>query len=514
VPVRLRSSLWTLAIWCGADALVRERPPGRRLRSGPNLWHAVSRAQNKLKSVSRLKSRAWECFCLIAFLGLTAWQLFVQPITGLSDNNDFPKVLGPARICKAPLEDVNTFFVSGYDAGPACAWPSGFTSSEILLVRLARFLSRPFTGRYHFDLRASAAVHLAILTVAMALFLCVTRRQSPLVRFLLPPLAILMFTDVAYAAYLNSAYMDNASWVLFLLLVSSAAYGEVRPAGRWIVPVYAIAGILLVFSKSQHAVLGIPFAALAVFYARANRGDAIRRAAWLATAAALLISTAVMPQLTPPEYRTISLYNLIFSRLAPGDRTVLGKLGLDAGYQKWIGTNAFKPDSPLPDPDWSRNFVSQVSFAGIARLYLRHPRIALREIDRELHDSVHSMRPSYMANYRQADGFPPHTAATRFSLWSNLRSRMLANYPYHLLVLYSLPLFAAAIRRVPVFLPLALALVIAGVCEFAICTLADAIDTHRHLFLFQIVTESVILLLARWALESLGRAVRGKGHRP
>ena len=59
---------------------------------------------------------------------------------------------------------------------------------------LARYLSRPFTGRYHFDMRASAAVHLSVLAVAMALFLRITRRQHPLVRYLLPPLAILMFT--------------------------------------------------------------------------------------------------------------------------------------------------------------------------------------------------------------------------------------------------------------------------------------------------------------------------------
>jgi hypothetical protein len=288
--------------------------------------------------------------------------------------------------------------------------------------------------------------------------------------------------------------MDNASWVLFLFLASIAAYAGRWPASRWVAPVYAIVGMLLVFSKAPHAVLGIPFAGLALYYAWTNR-HAIERKTWFATAAALLISTAWMPLLTPPDYRNISLYNLIFYRLAANDRTVLDKLGLDTGYQKWIGTNAFNPSSPLLDPDWSRTFVAQVSFSDVALLYLRHPALALREINRELHDSVHVLRPSYMANYRQADGFPPHTVATRFSLWSNLRSRMLAEYPYHLLMLYSLPLLAAAVRRIrPGLLPLALTLMTAGVCEFVICTLADAVDTHRHLFLFQVITETLILL--------------------
>ena len=254
--------------------------------------------------MSWFKFWGWEALCLAVFLSLTGWQLFVHPLTGLSDNNDFPKVLGPAGICKAPPENLNAYFVSGYDAGPQCAWPSGFISSEILLTWLARYLSRPFIGRYQFDLRASAAVHLAILAAAMALFLRVTRRAGPPVRFLLPPLAILMFTDVAYVAYLNSAYMDNASWVLFLLLASLAANAGIMRRGRtrvaWLAPAYAIVGVLLIFSKAQHAVLGIPFAGLAAFYACTNRA-AIERTGWIAASVALLVSTALSPWVTPPE---------------------------------------------------------------------------------------------------------------------------------------------------------------------------------------------------------------------
>jgi hypothetical protein len=425
----------------------------------------------------------WEALCLAVFLGLTGWQLFFHPVTGLSDNNDFAKVLGPAHVCKGPFDDLNAYFVTGYAAGPKCIWPSGFISSEVVFVDLARYLSRPFTGRYYFDIRASAAVHLLVLAAAMALLLSVTRRQGPWVRFVVPPLAIFMFTDVAYVAYLNSAYMDNASWVLLLLLTSIAAMGSVRRQG-WIATAYAIAGVLLVFSKAQHAVLGIPFAGLAAWFAYRHREQ---RVAWCIGGFALLVSAAVMPALTPAEYRTISLYNLVFDRLAPADRNVLGELGLDASYQRWIGSEVFAPDSPLHDPDWTDAFLRHVTWGSVARLYVSHPGLAMGQIDRELHDSVHSMRPSYMANYRQADGFPPHTAATRFSLWSSIKMRFLAAFPYSLLVLYALPLVAGR--------PLGLTLAVAGIAEFVLCTLADAIDTHRHLFLFHVITDALILWL-------------------
>jgi hypothetical protein len=443
---------------------------------------------------------AWEWVCLAVFLGLTGCQLFVRPLTGLSDNNDFPKVLGPAHICHAPVENLNTYFVSGYAAGPTCAWPSGFISSEILFLDLARYLSRPLTGRLHFDIRASAALHLLVLATAMVLFLQITRRQAPLVRFMLPSLAIVMFSDVTYVAYLNSAYMDNASWVLFLLLSSVAAQGCIRAEARWIAPVYGIAAVLLEFSKAQHAGLGILFAALAVFFAWQH---GVPRAAWLLVAGVLAVTAVVVPSLTPPEYQRISLYNVVFSRLAPANPTVFAELGLDPKDEKWKGTSAFVPDSPLNDPAWTSAFVARVSFGGIARLYVRHPGIAFREIDRELHDSVHSMRPIYLANYREADGFPPHTMATRFSFWSNLRIRMMWTFPHHLLLLYAAPLLAGAVfalRRAP-FFPLVLTLAVAGISEFVLCTLADGIDTHRHLFLFHVITETLLLLIVGWILS-------------
>lgn len=451
----------------------------------------------------------WEILAGAVFLLLVGWQVFVPPIVGLSDNNDFAKVLGPARICKASPDNLNSYFVSGYAAGPKCEYPSGFTSSEILLTRVARYLARPFTGRYWFDLRASAAVHLAILMAAMGVLLAITRRLRAPARYGLPVLAMLMFSDVAYVAYLNSALMDNASWVSLLLLTATGALACLAPETWWAVPLYAGAGLLLVGSKAQHAVLGIPFAGLAAYLAWRCR-DAVQRMLWFGCAMALCIATAVMPVVTPAGYANISLYNVIFSRLAPADRGVLGELGLEGQYLDRVGTNAFAADSPLQNPDWSREFASRVSFGDLAMLYLRNPEIAWREIDLELHDSVHAMRPDYMANYRREDGFPPHSVATEFGWWSTARMDVMSEYPYVLIALYGLPVIAAAAfrisrRRWPALTPLGLALIAAGVAEFAICTLTDGVDTHRHLFLFHVITDCLILLCSGWLLTARSR---------
>jgi hypothetical protein len=431
--------------------------------------------------------QAWEWACLFVFVGLVVWQILFPPVVGLSDNNDFAKVLGPAGVCHSPFETLNAWFVTGYDSGPKCHWSSGLVSTEIPLTRLGRWIGRPFTGRYHFDIRFSAAVHLAVLALAFGLFLNVTRRSRPLVRYLLPPFAILVFTDVAYVAYLNSAFMDNASFVLLLLLITIAA----QPDTRWKPFAYAIAGILLVFSKAQHSLLGLPFAGLALYFA-ARSGS---RKPWAFAAVSLVAASLVMPHLTPPEYRQISLFNLVFYKLAVEDPKVLDLLGLDSTYQPNIGHTAFDSPSPLANPDWTRSFLDRVSFARIAQLYLQHPSIAVKTLRFDLLDAAHSIRPDYLANYRREDGYPAHSQATHFGFWSNFRSTLLYFHPYSLLALFALPLLS---RR-----PLAVTLALAGLLEFAVCSLTDGLDTHRHLFLFQVLTEAVILLTTALALSAI-----------
>ena len=98
--------------------------------------------------------------------------------------------------------------------------------------------------------------------------------------------------------------------------------------------------------------------------------------------------------------------------------------------------------------------------------------------------------------------------ASRFSLWSNLRSESLNAFPYHALLIYLAPWAAwlAAWRRPQwrsPLMPLALALSAAGVIEFSMATLTDALDNSRHLFIFQVLTELLILMIAAALLQSV-----------
>ena len=468
----------------------------------------------------------WELICFLIFFILVAYQVFLPPVTGLANNSDFVYVLGKLSICPVDREKQdNLYLVTDYFVDPAqCTWDSGLVSTEEPLAIAATYLSAPFTGARKFDLRALAAVHLSLLLVALGILLSITSRAGPAVRVGLPILSILIFTDVAYTCYLNSVYLDAAAYVLLVATTAIAAAALLDHRSRWVSAGYVVFGVALEFSKSQHAILGLVFAALALVLAFRPASRTVR-IEWAVIAALLAGGAAVMFSLTPPQYRINPLYNVIFSRLAPHSDApwdVLKELGLGDQDLKYLDTHAYVPGVPAHDPAWSEDFLRRTSFSKLMWFYVRNPDVALVEMNRDLTHAAPVLRPKDMANYREKDGFPPRAMATRFSLWSTLRSALLNVFPYHVLLIYLAPwAFAVAAWKRPrlrsPLLPLALALSAAGVVEFAMSSLTDALDNSRHLFIFQVITELLILMIAAALLDRADRTRDGRrvlaGHR-
>jgi hypothetical protein len=461
----------------------------------------------------RLGSCVWEVLCITIFAILAGYQIFLPPVTGLANNSDFVYVLGKLTICPADHDAQDKIYlVTDYFVDPVqCTWDTGLTTVEVPLVMVAQQLSRPFTGDQNFDLRALAAVHLLILVCAFGILLSVTRRAGRAVRFGIPVLFILIFSDVAYTAYLNSVYLDAPAMVL-LLAASAIGVAACLNHRRWRVSIsYLLLTTALVFAKSQHAILGLAFAAVAITLAF-RPATRIFRIQWAAIGVLLIASTGTMLSRTPDHYKLFALYNVIFSRLAPHNlmpESVLQQVGLGDEDRKLVGGHAYLPDAPVYNDEWAANFLRRTSFAKLISYYIHNPEVAVREMDIDLHRDAPVLRPKNMANFRQKDGYPPGAMATRFSFWSNLRSRVLTVFPYHVPLLFLAPWFlwiASWKWRTLRFrvLPLALALSAGGVVEFAMSALTDALDNSRHLFLFQVLTEIMILFMAGAILKSLG----------
>jgi len=350
--------------------------------------------------------------------------------------------------------------------------------------------------------------------VALAILLWALHESRPIFRYGLPALIILIFSDVAYVAYLNSFYMDAAAMVFLLLTTSLACAAILRPRA-WIAIAFGIAAVFFIASKSQHALLGPMLAALeACLCFRSSKTTA---RLWMASAIAALVATAVMMTLTTAEYRTYPLYNLIFYRLAkpsPNPIGTLEELGLPSTYLPLVGTHSYSPDVPSSDAKWEAQFLSRTSYFKLAAYYLKHPQVAFDRICETLSVDAAGIRPGNLGNYRQQAGYPPGALCHHFAAWSDMRSWLFRTLPIHAVVLYLLAgagciwcLFRPAVAAEWPLYPVCLILVVCGAVEFVCAALLDCLETARHLFLFHVITDMLIVFtvaslpnLKRWRL--------------
>lgn len=322
-----------------------------------------------------LRAWWWEVLCLAVYIAIAGVQLFKAPIVGVADNGDFPKVLGRLDVCDS--HEYSQYLVNRYMIGRECRWDSHLTSSEGVFVRIVKQFAA-WNQDYDISVGAEGRAHLMVVLAALVILSWALHESPPIIRFGVPPLVILIFSDVAYVAYLNSFYMDAASMVFLMLTVSlsSAAILRARP---WNAIAFGIAAVFFLASKSQHAILGPLLAGLAGWFALSSSPRTARR--WMVSAIAALAATVAMTVLTTAEYRAYPLYNLIFFRLAkqsPNPGETLREMGLPPSYLPLVGTYSYNQGVPATDPRWQAEFLARTSYAKLAAYYLRHPRTTFR----------------------------------------------------------------------------------------------------------------------------------------
>jgi hypothetical protein len=171
-----------------------------------------------------------------------------------------------------------------------------------------------------------------------------------------------------------------------------------------------------------------------------------------------------------------------------------------------------------PDSDeWYTSFYSRTGFGKVMRYWLRHPGEAVDALRADLVYHAHDLRQANIANFRREDGYPPFARSTAFASWSNFRTALYKRWPAHIVVWYALMIAASVsicIRQPRSRGPAIICLGICGmaVSEFLLASLADAIETERHLFLFHVMTEISICFAAAWALHAFARIWNRRGR--
>lgn len=116
-----------------------------------------------------------------AALAVLALQLLVPPVSGLADNGDYQRVMGYAGFDHSTdvyAERYFSFLRTQYRVLPVGWFRGGYLSSEIALALAARIASPAAWRGELFDLRALAAVHIALFLLALVVLLRACRELS------------------------------------------------------------------------------------------------------------------------------------------------------------------------------------------------------------------------------------------------------------------------------------------------------------------------------------------------
>jgi uncharacterized membrane protein YgdD (TMEM256/DUF423 family) len=175
----------------------------------------------------------------------------------------------------------------------------------------------------------------------------------------------------------------------------------------------------------------------------------------------------------------------------------------------------------MDNPAWVDSFRFRCTYGRVLRFYLRHPPRALAILRSDLEDQAWQRRALGLSNFQKQAGRSQGAVATSLSSWSALRAWMSRIWPAHIFVWLVLLLPSALLcaihgaspwRRALAWTILALCLVALG--EFGIASLADAIETPRHLLLFHVFSDASIFLALAYAASVLETACPSSFRRP
>ena len=466
------------------------------------------------------RRRWWGATLLALAAAIVGHQLFFRPIVGLADNGDYARVTDHLRLASelpapevaGPDDRYFLYVVRRFRNAPSVGRRN--VSSEILLGAVGRLAAIPFSPRGKFDLRWMGAAHaLALFGAAVFLWRTASRRLPLSAAIAAGAFAVFAFTDVGYAAPLNSFYTQEASLV-FLFWAAAFAAACLDDGGRRVWPIagYFAAALLFVASKPQEAAQSIPLAFFGAYLAwRPGRR-------WIAAcgAALLFIAAAALYKGTSGEggFQQGMLYKMVFYEILPRSPDRAGDLralGLDPALARYSGTTTTGPGSPFRDPRLHASIFPRLGQRALLRLYARRPARAVAELVRGAPAGL-ELRAEF-GNFEKSAGFAPGARSAAYSAWTKLRllgTRAAA--PLLVLFFGGNALLAISGRVPPAARAALLMLVTMGTVAFLVCTLLSAhIDLSRKLYVFHAITDLLIAMDLALAGRALAARRSGRG---
>ncbi|MCX6608240.1 MAG: hypothetical protein NTV52_32270 [Acidobacteria bacterium] len=273
--------------------------------------------------------------------------------------------------------------------------------------------------------------------------------------------------------------MDATALTGFLLAAAAWLRYERSQKLGWLL-LFTAAALLAMLSKPQHLLPALPLVALVASKPRPAR---------LVSAVLLLAGFFCGFRQVQEDYDPITIFNVAFYGILPisdNKPQHLAELGFDESYTKWIGTHTYDQGSQVGEPNFARELLRRSSQSKIARFLATHPAITFKILLQRLNEAAF-VRPLNFGNYDRSAGRPPLAQSNAMSLASSAKSWLFLGRPYFLIA-YALLLAAIALRQ-----PASLALAATTLLAFAVGAFGDSLDVTRHLTLFNLLLDLLLL---------------------
>ncbi|MDB5085706.1 MAG: rane protein [Bacilli bacterium] len=446
--------------------------------------------------------------------------LFGKPFIGIANNGDFVRITGAVGLdyYDPSLSVHDQFFGYAQSKFAYARWfRSGYESTQLLLAAAVSLVGR-IISPHAFDIRILAFFYCLLYLGGLVMLIKYNKQRSVVTNFVLAASMVVVFTDIAYAAYFNSFFGEPFSLVAMLLTFGCAfALIQQEQPSKKLLYGFFFAALCLLSSKTQNIPVGVLLTVLMLSNLKLSASTAWRKLT--VRLSVVLMALTVVLYLTP-QFQHDNIYQSVFYGVlkdSPSPVQDLKSLSLSPDLAVNAGTNYYQNDTVIKQtsPMMEQEFFSRISYGKIVKFYLTHPK---RLYDKLLvcGQNGFSIRPYYLGNYEQSAMQPYGALSYRFSWWSEFKRQVLPNN-LGLVVLLFAAYFAALIYyytkartlRQKIYLETFGMVGLIGIVSFLVPLIGDGeADLGKHLFLFNVCFDMMFITSLVWLVDKGVNLVR------
>lgn len=472
---------------------------------------------------------------LIVFLFMCVL-LLTKPFIGIADNGDFSRVIQPLGFASDTYPRffyaVKDFYITTLDNSqnlptvitniivPPVENEHDYTTTHSIFIKFAMVINT-FTHWIlgldisSFDIRSLGIVYILIYSIGLTLFISKIHLSKPKLSIVTILLTLIMFCDIGYLVHFHS-FFGEAAILVSLFLIAGLSVFLIHDDKERKIPLllFFISCLLFIGAKVANAPVGILLALFSLSFLLIRKDKIII----IVGSVFILLFSILTFTKTPDWMKKMNNYNTVFYGVlkdSPSPEQDLIDMGIDMKYSSLKDSSPFSQIANYRGDEITKEVYEKASHADVLLFYLTHPERFIEKLILAAENSV-PLKPSYLNNFEKDEHIDSLSFTNRFSLWESLRKQavghafiIILGYSiiYFSCIAYSLASYVKCTNKekkklVRILANLLLLFTAAGQFIIPIVGNGEA-DIQKHMFLFNICFDLMLLIGVMWILDRL-----------